>query len=102
MRAADPPVPPAEPPVAPAVALRQEVPTTAAGAEPPGPPPPPKTTPASAEARVTEAGALSTAALQRFLEDDHAKARLLVERALALDPRNKKALELEKILRVLG
>jgi hypothetical protein len=57
---------------------------------------------AAAESRASEAGTLSAAALQRFLEDDHEKARQLVERALTLDPSNKRALELEKILRVLG
>jgi hypothetical protein len=66
------------------------------------PSPKPEARAASAESRVSEAGTLSAAALQRFLEDDHDKALQLVERALALDPRNKKALELEKILKVLG
>ncbi len=76
-----------------------ETPPALAG---PAPPAPPETPAASAESRANEAGRLSAAALQRFLDDDHEKARQLVERALALDPRNKKALELEKILRVLG
>ena len=35
-------------------------------------------------------------------KDEHEQARQLVERALALDPQNRRALELEKILRVLG
>jgi len=56
----------------------------------------------AADPRGSEAGALSAAALQHFLKDDHERARKLVERALALDPQNRKALELEKILRVLG
>jgi Tfp pilus assembly protein PilF len=55
-----------------------------------------------ADSRSSEAGALSAAALQHFLQDDHDRARKLVERALALDPQNRRALELEKILRVLG
>jgi lipopolysaccharide biosynthesis regulator YciM len=46
--------------------------------------------------------ALSAAALQHFLKDDHDRARKTVERALALDPTNRRALELQKILRVLG
>jgi hypothetical protein len=46
--------------------------------------------------------ALSAAALQHFLTDDHDKARKTVRRALELDPTNRRALELEKILRVLG
>jgi hypothetical protein len=44
---------------------------------------------------------LSAAALQHFLKDDHARAQAAVERALALDPANRRALELQKILRVL-
>jgi len=46
--------------------------------------------------------ALSAAALQHFLKDDHDRARKTVQRALELDPTNRRALELEKILRVLG
>jgi hypothetical protein len=46
--------------------------------------------------------ALSAAALRHFVKDEHAQARAAVERALALDPRNRRALELQKILRVLG
>jgi Tfp pilus assembly protein PilF len=46
--------------------------------------------------------ALSAAALQQFLKDDHDRARKTVERALTLDPTNRRALELQKILRVLG
>jgi len=49
-----------------------------------------------------EAIALSAAALKHFMQDEHEQARQLVERALALDPQNRKALELQKILRVLG
>jgi hypothetical protein len=52
--------------------------------------------------RIAEAVALSAAALRHFLKDDHARAREVVERALALDPANRRALELQKILRVLG
>jgi len=69
------------------------------------PPPAPESRPAAAPAsdpRVAEAVALSAAALQHFLKDDHDKARKTVQRALALDPTNRRALELEKILRVLG
>jgi serine/threonine-protein kinase len=56
----------------------------------------------AADPRGAEAVALSAAALRHFLQDEHEQARQLVERALALDPQNRKALELEKILRVLG
>jgi len=56
----------------------------------------------AADPSSAEAVALSAAALRHFLQDEHEQARQLVERALALDPQNRKALELEKILRVLG
>ncbi len=64
-----------------------------AAAPAPAPPPDP---------RIAEAVALSAAALQHFLKDDHDRARKTVERALTLDPTNRRALELQKILRVLG
>jgi tetratricopeptide (TPR) repeat protein len=48
-----------------------------------------------------EAAALSAAALRHFVKDEHDAARLAVERALALDPGNRRAGELQKILRVL-
>jgi hypothetical protein len=46
--------------------------------------------------------ALSAAALRHFVKDEHEDARRAVERALALDPANRRALEIQKILRVLG
>jgi serine/threonine protein kinase len=52
--------------------------------------------------RLAEAVTLSAAALHHFLKDDHVKAKAAVERALELDPENRRALELMKILRVLG
>jgi hypothetical protein len=52
--------------------------------------------------RLAEAVALSAAALRHFVNDQHAEARAAVERALALDPQNRRARELDKILRVLG
>ena len=45
---------------------------------------------------------LSATALRHFLKDEHDEARRAVERALALDPANRRAQELQKILRVLG
>jgi hypothetical protein len=45
---------------------------------------------------------LSALALRHFLKDEHDEARRAVERALALDPANRRAQELQKILRVLG
>jgi tetratricopeptide (TPR) repeat protein len=69
----------------------------------PAPEPGPKAAPAPPpDPRIAEAVALSAAALQHFLKDDHARAREAVERALGLDPSNRRALELQKILRVLG
>jgi tetratricopeptide (TPR) repeat protein len=52
--------------------------------------------------RQAEAATLSAAALRHFLANEHARAREEVERALALDPANRRALELQKVLRVLG
>ena len=46
--------------------------------------------------------ALSAAAIRHFVKDEHDEARRVVERALALDPANRRALDLQKILRVLG
>jgi len=72
---------------------------------PPPPAPPPVSVPEAREspgARAAEATASSAAALQYFLKDDHEKARQAVERALALDPSNRRAQELQKILSVLG
>ena len=46
--------------------------------------------------------ALSAVALRHFVKDEHDEARKAVERALALDPANRRALEIQKILRVLG
>ena len=54
-----------------------------------------------ANPRVAEAVALSAAALRHFVQDEHDQARQAVERALALDPGNRRARELQKILRVL-
>jgi hypothetical protein len=45
---------------------------------------------------------LSATALRHFVKDEHDQARSAVERALELDPANRRALELQKILRVLG
>ena len=52
--------------------------------------------------RIAEAVALSALALRHFLKDDHARAKQIVEQAVALDPGNRRALELQKILRMLG
>ncbi len=74
---------------------------------PPEPVPVPEATPVSApvppppDPRVAEAVALSAAALRHFVKDEHDQARQAVEKALALDPGNRRARELQKILRVL-
>ena len=51
---------------------------------------------------MAEAVALSATALRHFVKDEHEQAGKAVERALALDPANRRALDLQKILRVLG
>ncbi len=56
--------------------------------------------PAGANARQVES--LTSAALRHFVGNDHGKARQAVEKALALDPGNRRALELQKILGALG
>jgi hypothetical protein len=48
--------------------------------------------------RRSEAAALTAAALDHFVQNDQAKARKAVEQALALEPGNRKALELAKLL----
>jgi len=53
-------------------------------------------------ARRAEARALTAAALNHFMLSDHAKARRAVEKALALDPTNRRAQELLEILTTLG
>ena len=54
------------------------------------------------EARRADLEALTTAALEHFVQNNYAKARKAVEKALALDPQNRKAKELSKILGVKG
>ena len=50
------------------------------------------------EARKAEAESLTSAALNHFLQNNYKKAKLAVEKALALEPENKKAKELINIL----
>jgi tetratricopeptide (TPR) repeat protein len=54
------------------------------------------------DARKADVESLTTAALDHFVRNDYGKARKAVEQALALDPRNKKARELQTILGTLG
>jgi tetratricopeptide (TPR) repeat protein len=75
------------------------------GQEPPAVPasteaPPAVTPPAAAPPAVTrgEVESLTSAALNHFVRSEHGQARQAVEKALALDPRDRKARELLKIL----
>jgi tetratricopeptide (TPR) repeat protein len=54
------------------------------------------------DARRAEGAAHAAAALNHFLQNDHARARKAVEKALALDPENRRARELRQVLGVLG
>ena len=49
-----------------------------------------------------EAVAHAAAALNHFLQNDHARARKAVEKALSLDPENRRARELRQVLGILG
>lgn len=68
----------------------------------PAPPTPQAAAAPAPESRRGEVEALTTAALNAFVENNYPKARKAVEKALALDPKNKKARELQKILGALG
>jgi len=57
---------------------------------------------ARVDARRSEIESLTTAALNHFVQNNYAKSRKAVEKALALDPDNRKAKELAKILGALG
>jgi tRNA A-37 threonylcarbamoyl transferase component Bud32/tetratricopeptide (TPR) repeat protein len=54
------------------------------------------------DARKAEAASLASAALNHFLQNDHARARRVVEKALSLDAGNRRAQELLDVLGVLG
>ena len=54
------------------------------------------------DARRAEAASHAAAALNHFLQSDHARARTAVDKALALDPENRRARELRQVLGVLG
>jgi serine/threonine protein kinase len=64
----------------------------------------PTSSPQAASARpiARQVESLTSAALRHFVGNDHGKARQAVEKALALDPGNRRALELQKILGALG
>ena len=100
----------------PASAERQKVGPAAAAATatpPPGGPASPVAVPPSSgassgpstgvpEARRSEVEALTSAALNHFLQNNHDKARKAIDKALAIDPGNKKAREMLRILGALG
>ena len=54
------------------------------------------------EGRRSEVEALTSAALNHFLQNNHGKARKAVDKALAIDPGNKRALEMLRILGSIG
>jgi tetratricopeptide (TPR) repeat protein len=54
------------------------------------------------EARRSEIESLTTIAVDAFVQNNYAKAKKAVDKALALDPENRKAKELLKILGALG
>jgi hypothetical protein len=70
-------------------------PPAAASGEPSAPP-------SGGGGHRAEAEALTSAALNHFLQNNYGKALKAVEKALALEPQNKKARELLKILGALG
>jgi Tfp pilus assembly protein PilF len=55
-----------------------------------------------ADQRRAEVERLTTVALNAFVVNDYAKSRKAAEKALSVDPDNKKARELMKILGALG
>jgi tetratricopeptide (TPR) repeat protein len=54
------------------------------------------------DSREQQVESLTSAALLHFVGNDHGKARQAVEEALAIDPANHRALQLQKILGALG
>jgi tetratricopeptide (TPR) repeat protein/predicted Ser/Thr protein kinase len=57
---------------------------------------------AALDARRAEAASHAAAALEHFLRNDHARARKAVDKALSLDPENRRAGELRQVLGILG
>jgi tetratricopeptide (TPR) repeat protein/predicted Ser/Thr protein kinase len=96
-----PTVPASPAPVPPVLASPPPVAPTSTQAPAPPTPSPAAAAPAAAPAmaeRKAEAAALATAAMNHFVANNNAKARRAAERALELDPANKKAKDLLKIL----
>jgi tetratricopeptide (TPR) repeat protein len=88
-----PPAPPAPPAAQDAASTPVPVPPSDPGASP-------RT--GSPEGRRSEVEALTSAALNHFLQNNHAKARKAIDKALAIDPGNKKAREMLRILGSIG
>ncbi len=102
-----PPTPPVPAPVPSAGSRPAPVATSETPAvKPAQPPPSPAAAPAARAGgevdRKAEVESLTTAALNHFVQNNYAKARKAVDKALALDPQNKKAKELLKILGALS
>jgi serine/threonine-protein kinase len=92
------------PPTAPPPVNAAPSPPAEPAAAAPVPPSDPGTSPrtGSPEGRRSEVEALTSAALNHFLQNNHAKARKAIDKALAIDPGNKKAREMLRILGALG
>jgi serine/threonine protein kinase len=65
-------------------------------------PPAAPASPRGAPSRKSQAEELTADALRHFVANEHGQAREAVDRALHLDPVNRRARELQRILRVLG
>jgi len=92
------------PPTAPPPVNAVSQPAASPAAPAPVPPSDPGTSPRTGtpEGRRSEVEALTSAALNHFLQNNHAKARKAIDKALAIDPGNKKAREMLRILGSLG
>jgi len=92
--------PPTAPPPVNAVSQPAASPAAPAAVPPSDPGTSPRT--GTPEGRRSEVEALTSAALNHFLQNNHAKARKAIDKALAIDPGNKKAREMLRILGALG
>jgi serine/threonine-protein kinase len=92
------------PPTAAPLVTAAPSPAAQPAAPSPVPPSDPGTSPrtGSTEGRRSEVEALTSAALNHFLQNNHSKARKAIDKALAIDPGNKKAQEMLRILGSLG
>jgi tetratricopeptide (TPR) repeat protein/predicted Ser/Thr protein kinase len=95
------PAPPAPAPGAPKP-IAAEKPAAAVVATPASTLTPPPEGRSEAEIRKADVERLTTLALNAFVENNYPKAKKAAEKALGLDPENKKARELMKILGALG